>query len=188
MILMKDIIDENHPNIRKVAQPVEFPLSEEDQVLVEDLQEFLLNSQDEELAEKYGLRPGVGIAAPQVNQLKQIFALHVTEYDEKTDEFEPILSEVMINPKIVSHSVQQAALRNGEGCLSVNRDVPGLVPRHQIITIEYLDAQGNSHRKRLRGYEAIVVQHEYDHLLGKLFYDHIDPVDPWGEPEGIRLI
>ena len=82
MILMKDIIDDHHPLIREISQPVEMPLSQEDEQLLLDMHEFLVNSQDEELSEKYQLRPAVGIAAVQLGILKRMCAIHVLTYDQ----------------------------------------------------------------------------------------------------------
>ncbi|MGL5686094.1 MAG: peptide deformylase, partial [Vagococcus fluvialis] len=66
MITMDDIVREGHPALREVAKEVSFPLVAEDIELGEKMTEFLKNSQDPELAEKYGLRGGVGLAAPQL--------------------------------------------------------------------------------------------------------------------------
>lgn len=175
MILMKDIVREGHPALRKKADEVTFPLSFEDQKLSEDLLDYLIKSSDDETAEKYDLRPGIGLAAPQVNASKRIFALHIEE-----EKGEP-LSFVAINPKIVSHSVEKTYLSTGEGCLSVDRNVEGYVPRHKRITIEAFDEAGNKFKKRLRGLAAIAFQHELDHLNGIMFYDHIDSKNPFKE-------
>ena len=187
MLTMKDIIEEGHPTLRTPAEPVSFPLSKEDRATAEAMLEFLKNSQDQEIAEKYGLRAGVGIAAPQINVSKQMFAVHLTEIDEN-DQEEVVMSEVLFNPRIISHSVQQVALRDGEGCLSVNREVPGFVPRSRRIRLRYQDIEGVEHEIRLSDYEAIVTQHELDHLKGIMFYDHINQQEPWAEPEGIVLL
>ena len=72
MLLMKDIIDDHHPLIREISQPVEMPICQEDEQLLLDMHEFLVNSQDEEMSEKYHLRPAVGIAAVQVGVLKRM--------------------------------------------------------------------------------------------------------------------
>lgn len=188
MITMKDIIEEGHPTLRQVAEPVEFPLSEEMRQTALKMHEFLVNSQDEEIAEKYGLRAGVGLAAPQINVNKQIFAVHIVGYDEETEETDVILSEIIFNPRIVSHSVQRVALRDGEGCLSVNRPVEGLVPRPRRVRIRYQDIEGNEKELRLSDYEAIVAQHELDHLKGIMFYDHINEQAPWDQPEDVTLL
>ena len=77
MITMDNIIREGHPTLRKRAEKLTFPLSEEDQKLAHDLMEFLENSQDEKIAEKYHLRAGVGLAAPQVDRSIRMTAVLV---------------------------------------------------------------------------------------------------------------
>ncbi|MEG0277439.1 MAG: peptide deformylase, partial [Coprobacillus sp.] len=101
MILMKDIVDDTNPLIRQISQPVDLPLSQEDRKVLMDMYEYLVNSQDEKLAEKYDLRPGVGMAAIQVGVLKRMCAIHVINYDDDGD----IKSEdnyALVNPKVVS--------------------------------------------------------------------------------------
>ncbi|WOV85144.1 peptide deformylase [Sporosarcina jeotgali] len=175
MILMNDIIREGHPTLRVRAEEVTFPLTAEDKQLATDLLDYVINSQDDDIAEKYELRAGIGLAAPQVNQPKRIFALHIEQENDKD------LSLVVINPRIVSHSVEKTYLSTGEGCLSVDREVEGFVPRYARITIKAFDADGNEYKKRLKGLPAIAFQHELDHLNGIMFYDHIDPKDPYKE-------
>lgn len=177
MILMKDIIREGHPTLRKRSEEVTFPLTQEDRKLAEDLLQYVINSQDDELIEKYDLRPGVGIAAPQVNAAKRIFALH---FDEASGEN---LSLIAINPRIVSHSVEKAYLTAGEGCLSVDRAIPGYVPRYARITIKAFTVEGEEYKMRLKGLPAIAFQHELDHLNGVMFFDHINPANPFAEIE-----
>ncbi len=179
MLTMKDFVPENNPILRKEAEEVQFPLSQEDQSLIKAMREFLKNSQDEELAEKYDLRAGVGLAAPQIGVSKQIFAVYVMGYDEEGYETEPELDLVFINPKLKRHSVKQVAIKEGEGCLSVPREVPGFVPRPKKVTLQYQDIDGQTHELKLQDFHAIVVQHELDHLKGIMFYDHIDAENPW---------
>ena len=76
----------------------------------------------------------------------------------------------------------------GEGCLSVNREVDGIVPRHARITVEGYDLDGNLYKYRVREDLAIAFQHELDHLNGILFTDHIDPKDPFKDSELMREI
>ena len=177
MILMDQIIREGHPALRTRAEEVKFPLSEEDRKLAFELMEYLKNSQDEEIAEKYNLRPGIGLAANQVNELKRMFALHLED-----DKGEPV-SFVAINPRIVSHSVENTYLTSGEGCLSVDRPVPGYVPRHARITVKFFDTEGVEYKMRLTGLPAIAFQHELDHLNGVMFFDRINESDPFAEIE-----
>ncbi len=186
MLTMKDVIREGHPTLRQIAETIEFPLDPEVKSLAEDMLQFLKNSQDPDLAEKYELRPGVGIAAPQVDVSKRLIAVHVPTADE--EDSTPEFSAVMINPKIISHSVQQTCLSDGEGCLSVDREVPGYVPRHKRIKVDYFDLDGNKLSIRLRDFPAIVVQHEIDHLNGIMFYDRIDPENPLALPDDIDVL
>ena len=149
------------------------------------MMEFLENSQNPEIAKKYHLRAGVGLAAPQVNVSKRMTAVLVPGIE---DDDEPIFKHILINPTILSESVQLAALGEGEGCLSVDRDIPGYVPRHDRIKLRWYDLDGNKHVERLRDYPAIVVQHEIDHLNGILFYDHINKEQPLTVPEGTIIL
>lgn len=178
MILMKDIIREGHPTLRLKAEEMSFPLSNEDRQLCDDILEYVVNSQDDELSEKFGLRSGIGLAAPQVNASKRVFALHIYDQDYNLENF------IAINPKIISHSVEKTYLETGEGCLSVDREFPGYVPRYSRITVKVFDKEGNVVKKRLKGLPAIAFQHELDHLNGIMFYDHIDESAPYKEIPG----
>ncbi|MFD1705737.1 peptide deformylase [Siminovitchia sediminis] len=173
MLLMKDIIRDGHPTLRKVAKEVSIPPAAEDIEILKSMEEFLINSQDPKISEKYGLRAGVGLAAPQINVSKRMFVMRVT--DEKGQEF----NYSFINPKIISHSVEKSYLTSGEGCLSVDRSIPGYVLRHARITVRGYDKKGEEIKLRLRGIPAIVFQHELDHLNGVMFYDHINQENPF---------
>lgn len=186
MITMDNIIREGNPTLREVAKEVSLPLSEEDLSLGKEMLEFLKNSQDPVKAEELNLRGGVGLAAPQLDISKRIIAVHIPSSDPETTE--PALSTVMYNPKILSHSLQDACLSEGEGCLSVDREVPGYVVRHAKITLSYYDMNGEKHKIRLKNYAAIVVQHEIDHINGVMFYDHINSQNPFALKEGVLVI
>ncbi|MCU5745641.1 peptide deformylase [Staphylococcus sp. SQ8-PEA] len=179
MLTMKDIIRDGHPTLREKAEEVELPLSDQDRTTLQEMRQFLINSQDEETAKKYGLRSGVGLAAPQINLSKRMIAVHLPD-DGSGKKYDLML----VNPKIVSHSVQEAYLPTGEGCLSVDKDIPGLVHRKNRVTVKASDIDGNEIKLRLKGYPAIVVQHEIDHLNGIMFYDHIDDDNPLQPHDG----
>ncbi|SDN23292.1 peptide deformylase [Alkalicoccus daliensis] len=168
MITMKDIIREGHPTLRKKAEQVELPLSDKNLKTLHSMMEFLRNSQDPEKAEELELRPGVGLAAPQINVSKQIIAVRTFNDNDEPKEL------LLINPKLVSHSQETAYLESGEGCLSVDRPVEGIVPRYARIKVEAYNEHEEKNIFRFRGYEAIVVQHELDHLNGIMFYDRIE--------------
>ena len=76
----------------------------------------------------------------------------------------------------------------GEGCLSVNRPVDGIVPRHARVTLEAYDEEGNKIRVRGREELAIAFQHELDHLNGILFVDKIDKNNPFKNKDIYREI
>lgn len=178
MILSEDIVREGHPSLRQRALDVEFPISIIDRKLGNDLLEYLKNSHDPEISMKYNLRAGIGLAAPQVNASKRIFALHIEDIKGGS------LSFVAINPKIISHSVEKTYLSSGEGCLSVDRNIEGFVPRYKRISITAFDLNGIQFQKRLKGLAAIAFQHELDHLNGIMFYDYIDHENPFKEIPG----
>lgn len=191
LIDMDDIIREGNPTLRAVAEDVTFPLSDQEIILGEKMMQFLHHSQDPVMAEKLGLRGGVGLAAPQLDISKRIIAVLVPN-PEDADGNPPkeaySLQEVMYNPKVVAHSVQDAALGDGEGCLSVDRNVPGYVVRHARVTVEYFTKDGEKRRIKLKGYNSIVVQHEIDHTNGIMFYDRINPNNPFEIKEGLLIL
>ena len=173
MFKPRNIVKDNDSKLREKSVNVELPLSKENQELCEYLIEHLRASQNEELAEKYNLRPGVGIAAPQVGEQKRIFAVRLDEDEDK------IIEMVLVNPKIIAHSVMKACLQGGEGCLSVENDYEGYVYRYNTVTIEAYDYISKQViKKKFRGYFAIVLQHEMDHFDGVLYYDRINKKDP----------
>ena len=191
LIDMDDIIREGNPTLRAVAEDVTFPLSDQEIILGEKMMQFLHYSQDPVMAEKLGLRGGVGLAAPQLDISKRIIAVLVPNPEDA--EGNPpkeaySLQEIMYNPKVVAHSVQDAALGDGEGCLSVDRNVPGYVVRHARVTVEYFTKDGEKKRIKLKGYNSIVVQHEIDHTNGIMFYDRINPNNPFEIKEGLLIL
>lgn len=191
LIDMDDIIREGNPTLRALAEDVTFPLSDQEIILGEKMMQFLHHSQDPVMAEKLGLRGGVGLAAPQLDISKRIIAVLVPN-PEDADGNPPkeaySLQEVMYNPKVVAHSVQDAALGDGEGCLSVDRNVPGYVVRHARVTVEYFTKDGEKKRIKLKGYNSIVVQHEIDHTNGIMFYDRINPNNPFEIKDGLLIL
>ena len=177
-----DILDESDKRLRLKSADAKLPLSDEYRKKIEKMIEELTFSQIEELSEKYDLRPGMGLAFPQLGINERIIVI-VHEVEEgKFDNY------VMANPKIISESEEMIAAEMGEGCLSVNRDVPGHVPRHARVTVEGYDMDGNKFRVRAREELSLAFQHEIDHLNGILFYDRIDPKKPFYTEDELRLI
>ena len=177
-----NILDEREKCLHEVSQEVTFPLSKEDKKLIQRCIDHLTYSQIEEYEKKYQLRPGMGLAFPQLGILKRIIVI-VYEVDDGVFE-----NYVFINPKIISNSEEIIAAEAGEGCLSVNREVDGHVPRYARLTVEGYDEDGNKIRVRAREDLSIAFQHEIDHLNGILFFERIDKNHPFYSEDEIRLI
>lgn len=183
------IIKDDNPLIRQKSLPVSIPLSADDEALAHDMMQYVKDSINPELAEKYNLRPAVGISAIQVGVPKQITAIYIVEEVDEEDNPTKVTELLLANPKITSRSVQQSYLTNGEGCLSVVTEHPGHIYRNARVTIEGYDVYTKKQiTYRARGFNAICIQHELDHFDGVLFYDHIDPNDPNKEdPNAIAI-
>ena len=166
------IVKDSNPIMRQKSLPVSLPLSEEDRKTLDDMLEYLKLSQDEDYSAKHNIRAGVGIAAIQIGLLKRMFCIYYQTEDG-------VVQYQLVNPKIIEYSVKKCALANGEGCLSVDGEHPGLSHRYYKIKMQAFDALTNQDIIiTARGYDAIVLQHEYDHLDGKFFYDRIDQNNP----------
>ena len=176
-----NILDEKRPELRRISVEVDSLTEEEKELIKQDINE-LKYSQIDRYAEKYKLRPGMGLAFPQLGINKRVIII--------VHEYEPgkFNNYVYINPVIVSESEEMIAAEAGEGCLSVNREVEGHVPRHARVTVEGFDIDGNPQRVRAREELAIAFQHEIDHLNGILFYDRIDPNHKFYTEKEMRLI
>ncbi len=182
MIRTKDIIDEYDKRIRQVSKEVTFPLDDKTKKVINDSLEMLRFSQIEEKAKKYDLRPGMGLSLIQLGIAKRIFVICYEVEEGKFEEY------IVINPKILRESEEMIYVEEGEGCLSINRPVDGIVPRNARIKVEYYDMDGNKITKRFREELSIVFQHEYDHLNGMLFYDRIDKKNPYKNKDIYRAI
>ena len=182
MITMKDFIFDGHPLLRTVVDEVPVPLSDEDKALMNDLVEYLKLSQDKKTCKKFKLKEGVGLAAPQINLNKRIFAIRAEDEQGVLHEY------ALANPKLISHSEELTYLPDGEGCLSMKKDVNGIVPRFSRIRMTAYTAHGELVEIKAKGFIAIVLQHELDHLNGKMFYDHINPDNPLMPPVGAVAI
>ena len=158
--------------MRQKSLPVELPLSAEDKETLDAMLDYLKKSQDDDYAKKHNIRPGVGIAAIQIGILKRMFVVYY-EREEGPVQYQ------LVNPKIIEYSFRKCALKDGEGCLSVDGEHPGYAHRYYKIKMEAYDVLTDQEIIiTARGFDAIVLQHEYDHLDGKFFYDRIDPNKP----------
>ena len=115
---------------------------------------------------------GIGLAAPQIGLAIRLFVIDATPMQEDFPEIETA-KKVFINPEIIDHSEETIAYE--EGCLSV----PGIhekVTRPSEVTVHYFDENFVEHTDKFTGFFARIVQHECDHLEGKLYIDHISPI------------
>lgn len=178
-----DIVKDHDSSIREKSNDVPLPLNDEDKCFLLELLNYVRDSQDGELAEQENLRPAVGIAAIQVGVPKKMLAVVVPDEDGNDMEY------ALVNPKIISESLQRSYLKNGEGCLSVEKTHEGIVPRAARITVRGYDLlQDKEVIIKAKKYLAIVLQHEIDHFSGTLFYDRINQQDPWKEiPQAVVI-
>jgi len=177
-----EIIDEKDKRIRQVSHEVTFPLSSKDKQMIDDMLLYLKMSQIEEEREKYDLRAGTGLSAVQLGVLKRFFVI-VDEVEQGK-----FKNYIVINPKVISCSEEMIFVGEGEGCLSVNRETEGIVPRHARMTVEAQDLDGNLYTIRVREEISIIFQHELDHLDGVLFIDRIDKKNPYKNAHQMREI
>ena len=112
---------------------------------------------------------GVGLAAPQVGLSKRLFVIDAEPMDEKNLKG---FKKVFLNPEKVEEDGQESYYE--EGCLSIP-NVHEEVSRPERIRLRYQDADGNPHEETFTGLAARVIQHEYDHIEGVLFTDHLTP-------------
>ncbi len=177
------ILKDTNPSLRKKSVEVKLPLSQEDKDTLLAMNEWLRLSQDDEYAEKHNMKAGVGMAAPQVGVNKRMFVIYFQNNDGTYTNY------ILVNPRIIEQSAKMAALNGGEGCLSVDNPHQGLVHRHnKIKLVAYNLLSDKEETITAEGYEAIVLQHEYDHLDGILFYDRIDPFQPNNPKPGEKII
>ncbi len=179
---MLKIYNDKYYTLRTRAEQVALPLDEADKKLALAMLQHIKESQDEDFASKHKLRAGVGLAAPQVGVTKRMLVVH---FEVEDGDF---ITHVLVNPRIIANSVKKAFISTGEGCLSVDEDYPGRVYRSYKITVDAYDVLKNKQVKiSALGYEAIVLQHEIDHLNGVLFYDHINPDNITKYPDAVEL-
>jgi len=145
-----------HPNLRKIAVNIDKDYPDLDK-LIESMYESMYQSN------------GVGLAAPQINRSIRLFTIDASPFSEEAaTEIE--FKQTFINAKIIEETGDKWSFN--EGCLSV----PGInedVMRHSNIRIQYYDQNWEYHDEKYDGVVARVIQHEYDHLEGKLFVDHL---------------
>lgn len=171
---MLKIVKDTQPSLRERCKPVELPLDEKDQKTLKEMLSYIKKSQDDEYCERHHIRSGIGLAAPQIGVQKQMLVIYYEAEEGKPVEY------ALVNPKIISSSVKLCYLKGGEGCLSVDDDHKGYVYRAYKIRVKaYSFLDQKEVEIVAKGYDAIVLQHEIDHLSGVLYYDHIDKKNPF---------
>ena len=134
---------------------------------VKDLSGRLINLADDMLQTMYDA-PGIGLAAPQIGLLVRLIVIDCNKEDELIQH--PIQ---MFNPEIIETSDEKNIQE--EGCLSIPNQF-GEVERPSKITVRWIDRDGNEKQESFDGLWATCIQHEIDHLDGKLFIDYLSPL------------
>ena len=162
-----------HPVIRTPSEAVP-----KEAITSSQMQRFL-----DDMVETMHEYDGVGLAAPQVYVSKQIAVIEVQGNRRYPGEG-PIPLTVLINPRIISASKRQ--LEDWEGCLSVN-DFRGKVPRAESLEVEAYNRKGEKVKFQAHGFFARIIQHECDHLTGRVFLDRMPTLATLSHlPEFIR--
>lgn len=154
------IIKMGHPHLRKKTARVST-----DEFKSAEFQQFI-----DELIETMKIAGGVGIAAPQVNVLKQVFIME-SQNNERYPDRDAFELRVVINPTI--EFLTNEEVDSWEGCLSIP-GIRGKLSRHKTIRLTGKNRFGEPFEQELTGFEAIVAQHEHDHLNGILFIDRME--------------
>src|SRR5690554_5890029 len=148
------IVVYGHPILKKKGKDIE--KEELDlKTLIDDMYETMYNAN------------GVGLAAPQIGKSLRLFVIDTAPIE---DEDQPEFKQAFVNPQIVEEEGEEWTFE--EGCLSIP-NVREDVDRKPNIRIKYFDENWVAHEKEFDGFIARVIQHEYDHIEGVLFTDHI---------------
>lgn len=152
---LRNILIHPDPRLKKVADPV-VSVSDDLRRLADDMLETMYHA------------PGIGLAAPQVAVMDRMIVMDCVKEDDATPE--PM---VLINPGVVWTSEDRSVY--DEGCLSIPEQYAE-VERPAEVEVEWMGLDGKTHRERFDGLWATCVQHEMDHLEGKLFIDYLRPL------------
>ena len=153
--MKRPILIHPDPRLKKVCAPVP-DLSDELRTLADDMLETMYDA------------PGIGLAAPQIGVLERLIVMDCVK-DEGV-EAQPM---VLFNPEIISSSDETNTYE--EGCLSIP-DQFADVTRPKVVEVAWIDRDGNAQSQVFDGLWATCVQHEIDHLNGKLFIDYLGPM------------
>lgn len=147
------------PVLRKVALPIE-PDYKDLSALIENMYETMYNAK------------GVGLAAPQIGKDIRLFIMDTIQLDKPEKKIDGI-KKVFINAEILDESGEPEFYE--EGCLSIP-DIHVDVERKPTVRVRYMDEAFQEHTETFEGFNARVIQHEYDHIQGVLFIDYMKPL------------
>lgn len=164
---VREVLKMGDPRLLRIAEPVQVFDTLELKKLVIDLFDTMVATN------------GVGIAAPQIGVNLQVVVFGFEENVRYPDE-DAVPETILVNPVITSLSEEMDEL--WEGCLSVP-GLRGLVPRYKHIRYQGFDPEGRPIDREVQGFHARVVQHEYDHLVGRLFPTRIEDMTQFGFSE-----
>ena len=151
-----------NPILRQISKQVDLKELADQQGELQDFIDDMIDTMREE--------DGVGLAAPQVNRSLQIVVLEYENNERYPDE-SSIPVTVLVNPVLSDYGEEKVL--GWESCLSLV-DFRGLVSRSTSVTLKAYDRDGDRIEKRATGFEAVVLQHEIDHLNGKVFLDRME--------------
>ena len=141
-----------NPLLRQKAEKIK-EVTDKEIFIVKKMKEIMLKA------------PGVGLAANQIGILKEIVTVSFVDQNTKNQ-----IEYSLFNPNIISYSKEKVVME--EGCLSLPNQFAE-IERSEKITLEYLDEKNSLVKKQAEGIEARILQHEIDHLSGKLFVDYL---------------
>ena len=146
-----------HPDARLKKKSVE----------VENITDALIKLAEDMMETMYDA-PGIGLAAPQIGVLERLIVMDCAKKED--EEPDPI---IMVNPTIIASSEENSVYE--EGCLSIPEHFAEIT-RPEFVQVEWIDLGGKQHSEEFNGLKATCLQHEIDHLNGKLFIDYLGPM------------
>ena len=146
-----------HPDARLKKKSVE----------VENITDALIKLAEDMMETMYDA-PGIGLAAPQIGVLERLIVMDCAKKED--EEPDPI---IMVNPTIIASSEENSVYE--EGCLSIPEHFAEIT-RPEFVQVDWIDLGGKQHSEEFNGLKSTCVQHEIDHLNGKLFIDYLGPM------------
>ena len=146
-----------HPDARLKKKSVE----------VENITDALIKLAEDMMETMYDA-PGIGLAAPQIGVLERLIVMDCAKKED--EEPDPIF---MVNPTIIASSEENSVYE--EGCLSIPEHFAEIT-RPEFVQVEWIDLGGKQHSEEFNGLKSTCLQHEIDHLNGKLFIDYLGPM------------